>query len=96
VGWIIVAGFLAAVSVAVFGFSFVTPSVQALISRRSDPTQQGGILGVNQSANALSRILGPMAGVAFYYLHPSHALPYVFSVCLLTAMLMLTLREKRT
>jgi len=93
--WLLTA-FLAAVTVAVTGYSFVTPSVQALISRRSDPTKQGEILGVNQSANAMSRILGPMAGVALYYFHFTHVLPYVFSVCLLIVALLLTWRTARS
>jgi MFS family permease len=92
--WSVFWAFLACVTIAVIGFAFVTPSVQALISRRSDPTKQGEILGVNQSANALSRILGPFAGVAFYYLVPSHILPYLFSVVLLGAMLLLALKAR--
>ncbi|TMQ33469.1 MAG: MFS transporter, partial [Planctomycetota bacterium] len=52
----VLVAFLAAITVAVVGFSFVTPSASALISRRSDPAKQGEILGVNQSANAVSRI----------------------------------------
>ena len=39
------------------GAPFLTPSVQALISRRSDPERQGEVLGVNQSFSALARIL---------------------------------------
>jgi MFS transporter, DHA1 family, tetracycline resistance protein len=96
ISWLLLIGFLASVTLAVIGFAFVTPSVQALISRRSDPMKQGEILGVNQSANALSRILGPMAGVGLYYLQPSHVTPYAFSVCLLAIMLMLALRERRS
>ena len=87
--------FLAALSVAVIGFAFVTPSVQALVSRRSDPAKQGEILGVNQSANALSRILGPMAGVWLYYLSPLHILPYAFALGLLTCVFLLTLRVRK-
>jgi MFS family permease len=83
-----------AVTVAVVGFSFVTPSVQALISRRSDPDKQGEILGVNQSANALSRILGPIVGVLLYYLPPAHVLPYLFSVTMLVMVLLLALRAR--
>ena len=89
-------GFLAAITVAVIGYSFVTPSVQALISRRSDPAKQGEILGVNQSVNAMSRILGPMAGISLYYFHFTHVLPYVLSVCLLILALLLTFRVTRT
>ncbi|HLN33001.1 MAG TPA: MFS transporter [Gemmataceae bacterium] len=87
--------FLAGSTLAVIGFAFVTPSIQALISVRSDPTKQGEILGVNQSANALSRILGPMAGMSLYSLPPVHVLPYVFSVTLLVVVLLLTLRVRQ-
>ena len=40
----------------------MTPSVNSLISRRSDPAKQGGILGVTQSISSLARILAPIAG----------------------------------
>jgi MFS family permease len=86
--------FLAAVTVAVIGFAFVTPSVQALVSRRSDPARQGEILGVNQSANALARILGPFLGVTLYGFLPSHVLPYDFAVTLLLIVLLLTARVR--
>jgi DHA1 family tetracycline resistance protein-like MFS transporter len=86
---------LAAVAVAVIGFAFLTPSVQALISRRSDPERQGEILGVNQSANAMSRILGPVCGLALYKMMPSHALPDVFSVALLLLVVFFTLRVRQ-
>lgn len=40
------------------GFAFMPAAIQSLISRRSDPTSQGGILGVGQSLGALARIAG--------------------------------------
>ena len=52
-----------ALAVIVSGFAFITPSLQSLISRRSDPAKQGGILGVAQSVSALARIGGPYVGV---------------------------------
>ena len=79
-------------TVAVMGFAFVTPSVQSLISRRSDPARQGEVLGVNQSASALARILGPLLGVSFFFLLPSHILPYAFGAGLLVVVFLLTLR----
>jgi MFS family permease len=87
-------GLLAILAVAVTGFAFVTPSVQALISRRSDPTRQGEILGVNQSASALARILGPAVGVPFFYLTVHHEMPYAFGTGLLVIVLLLTLRVR--
>jgi MFS family permease len=79
--------FFITVTVAIAGFAFVIPSVQALISRRSAATRQGQVLGVNQSVNALSRILGPFAGVLLYKASPEHTLPYVFAVILLAAVI---------
>jgi MFS family permease len=85
-------GLLIVLAVAVIGFGFMVPSVQALISRLSDPAKQGEILGVNQSTNAISRILGPAIGVQLFLVTPSHALPYVFGTALLLIALLLTLR----
>ncbi len=87
---ILITQLLVMLAVAVTGFAFVTPSVQSLISRFSDPTRQGEILGVNQSANAMARILGPAAGVPLYYLTPDHVVPYCLSAGLLLAVLLLS------
>lgn len=82
-------------TLCVTGFAFMTPSVQALISQRSDPTRQGEVLGVNQSASAMARILGPMVGLFLFKLHPSHMLPYVFGAVLLVVVFLLTLKIRR-
>jgi MFS family permease len=65
---------VAVIPLLVAGFSFVTPSAQALISRRSDPARQGEIMGLNQSASALARILGPVCG--FKLIAHGITLPY--------------------
>jgi MFS family permease len=83
---------LADMTLAVTGFAFLTPSVQSLISRRSDPAKQGEILGVNQSASAMARILGPMAGLSLFGLMPSHILPYACGTALLALVFLMTLR----
>jgi MFS family permease len=83
---------LAVFTVAVMGFAFLTPSVQALISRRSDPTRQGEVLGVNQSASALARILGPFLSITLFFATPSHILPYTFGAALLAVVFFLSLR----
>jgi MFS family permease len=57
---------MGSVVIAVVGFAFVTPSVQALVSRRCSAERQGEILGVNQAASAIARILGPMLGNILY------------------------------
>jgi hypothetical protein len=57
---------LTGLAIVVTGFAFVTPSLNSLLSRWSDPSKQGGILGIGQSISALSRILGPMVGVPLF------------------------------
>jgi MFS family permease len=65
---------LTALAVVVSGFAFMTPSINSLISRRSDPAKQGGILGVAQSISSLARILAPIAGNALLPIHPTYPL----------------------
>jgi MFS family permease len=79
-------------TLAVMGFAFLTPSVQALISRLSDPARQGEVLGVNQSASALARILGPFLSITLFFATPEHVLPYVFGAVLLAIVFILSLR----
>lgn len=87
---LLLAGVLVSLTVAVMGFAFLTPSIQALISRRSDPERQGEILGVNQSASALARILGPFFGIVLFHVpFTYHLLPYIFGALVLLAMLLL-------
>jgi MFS family permease len=83
---------LLVMTVAVMGFAFLTPSVQSLISRRSDPAKQGEILGVNQSASALARILGPLMGLFLFEADRTHILPYLVGTCLLLVVFVITLR----
>jgi MFS family permease len=78
---------MASMTFAVVGFAFLTPSAQALVSRRTDPSRQGEVLGVNQSASALARILGPIFGLTLYKLTETHLLPYLFGSLLVLAML---------
>jgi MFS family permease len=80
---------------AVFGFAFLTPSAQALVSRRTPADRQGEILGVNQSAAAMARILGPMVGLMLYEATPSHMLPYAFGAAVLALMLPMLPRIRR-
>ena len=86
---------LPVLAVAVVGFAFLTPSAQALVSRRSPSDRQGEILGVNQSASAMARILGPVVGLALYKATPAHLLPYAFGAALLLLMLPLVPRIRQ-
>ncbi len=62
--------------IEVTGFALMTPSLQSLISRRSDPSKQGGILGVSQSTSSLARVVGPLIAVPLFFRSPADALPY--------------------
>lgn len=53
--------------VETIGFSFVNPSLQSLLSRRTPVDQQGEVLGLGQSAASLARIFGPLFGVSLFY-----------------------------
>jgi hypothetical protein len=86
---------LPVMTIAVIGFAFMTPSVQALISLRSDPSQQGEVLGVNQSASALARILGPFLGIMLFFASPTHILPYAIGCLLLLLVLALSAKIQR-
>jgi MFS family permease len=86
---------LVSLTLAVVGFALLTPSAQALISRRTVAERQGEILGVNQSASALARILGPLFGLTLYKTTPNHLLPYLFGGGLLLLMLPLIPRIRR-
>jgi DHA1 family tetracycline resistance protein-like MFS transporter len=84
-----------ALTAAVVGFAFLTPSAQALISRRTSADRQGEVLGVNQSASAMARILGPVFGVTLYKSEETHLLPYVVGAVLLVLMLPMLPRIRR-
>ncbi len=78
---------LAAILVEVVGFAFMTPSLNALISRRSDPAAQGGIMGIAQSVSSLARIAGPIFGIRLFY--ESARLPFWAAAVLMTFALVL-------
>jgi hypothetical protein len=50
------------------------------------------VLGVNQSAASMSRILGPMMGIGLFKASNTHVLPYVAGTVLLLAAFLLSLR----
>jgi len=48
------------------GYGLASPSVASLISKQASGARQGEVLGANQSAQSLARILGPIAAGALY------------------------------
>ena len=67
--------------VIVAGFSCIQPSLNSLLSRRSDPEKQGMIMGLGQSVNALARILGSGLSIPLLKLHINA--PYVLAAVLM-------------
>jgi predicted MFS family arabinose efflux permease len=69
-GQSIVATIVSLLAVGV-GWGLLAPSLQSLVSRRALANEQGQVLGVNQSASALARVIGPVsAGWAYGALGP--------------------------
>ena len=67
----IVATLVSLVGVGI-GWGLLAPSLQSLVSRRAMANEQGQVLGVNQSASALARVIGPVAaGWAYGALGPA-------------------------
>jgi len=58
------------------GSGLVQPSISSLLSRMARREDQGGTLGIGESASAMGRIIGPEAGT-FTYSHVSFGFPYV-------------------
>jgi MFS family permease len=83
-----------AAAVEVSGIAFVFPAVQALISRRTDPAEQGGILGAGESVSAIARITGVFFGVWLYMVWPS--VPYWAAAGMMLFVLGLVLLATRT
>lgn len=86
---------LLVMTVAVVGFALMNPSIQSMISRQTDPTRQGEVLGVNQSMASLARVLGPFVGMTLFWVTPSHVAPYVFGALVMAAVFPLTLRIRQ-
>lgn len=85
---------LAALAVVVAGFSFMQPMLNSLLSRRTDPHQQGAILGVGQSVNALARIAGSAVGIPL--LRVGLQTPYYTAAALMALGLLLVIAAARS
>jgi DHA1 family tetracycline resistance protein-like MFS transporter len=59
-------GLLLASAPLALGSGLASPSIMSLLSRFSRAEDQGGTLGIGQSASALGRIVGPLAGTTSF------------------------------
>ena len=77
------------------GQGLVTPSLTSVVADSVSPDRRGEVLGVQQSAGALSRIIGPaIAGLLFD--HAGVAWPYVVAAILTGAAIATVSRRKKT
>jgi multidrug resistance protein len=77
------------------GQGLVTPSLTSVVADSVSPDRRGEVLGVQQSAGALSRIIGPaIAGLLFD--HAGVAWPYVVAAVLTGAAIATVSRRKKT
>jgi DHA1 family tetracycline resistance protein-like MFS transporter len=74
-------GLLLASAPLALGSGLSNPSMMSLLSRHSRPEDQGGTLGIGQSAAALGRIVGPLAGTTSF--SAWHAAPYLGGAALM-------------
>ena len=81
---------LLALGTLAIGMGFNNPALSSAISRLSDPTEQGGMLGLAQSLAALGRIVGPTWG-GFLFDRAGITMPYVSAGTIMTLGLLLAL-----
>jgi MFS family permease len=80
-------------AVEVSGIALVFPAVQSLLSRRSDPARQGGILGAAESLSSVARITGVVLGVRLYLQMPP--LPFTVAAGVMAMVLALLMTAFR-
>lgn len=83
-----------ALAIVTTGFAFMQPSLLALLSRRSNPEQQGVIMGVGQSVSSLARIIGSGIGIPLLTIHLN--LPYFVAIGLMTCGVLVIISAGRT
>ena len=73
---------LGALGVMALGLGFNNPSLTSMISKLSDPDDQGGILGLASSLSSLGRVVGPAWGG---YLYDAYGMttPYISAATLM-------------
>lgn len=57
------------------GLALISPSISALISKRTPDSQQGIALGISQSVGSLARIMSPLVAGALFF-HLGYSFPY--------------------
>lgn len=84
-------GLLGACALLAVGYGVASPALSSLVSRQAPASDQGRILGLNQSMGSLARVVGPLlAGVVFDY--GGEAAPFFSASAILFIALLLAAR----
>ena len=84
---------LAAMTIAGYGFSIISPALNSLISLQVDEENQGGIMGVTRSATTMGRVAGPaLAGALFGFMGMDW--PYIVGAALMAVVMILALKNR--
>jgi DHA1 family tetracycline resistance protein-like MFS transporter len=84
---------LLALGALAFGQGIAWPTLSSLISKLTEASEQGGVLGVSQSVGSLARILGPLWGGWLFDWGPAR--PYVTTGLLMVGATVVALRVGR-
>ena len=75
--------FFAGMGLISFATGLILPSISALASLYSSPTEQGRNLGILRSAGSLARVVGPITAALIYFKTGSHCWVYVCATLLM-------------
>lgn len=77
-----------AIAMITIGIALATPALQSLVAAQTEEAERGAAMGLNQSAQALGRVIGPaISGLAFDAL--GHSAPYALAAGLIALALAL-------
>lgn len=93
-GWLGLAWLLGAMLPAAVGGSVISPSINSLITRRTPPTDVGGMLGASASLVSLANAITPLAGGALFQLFGTSA-PFLVGGLMMAALVVVALRTVR-
>jgi predicted MFS family arabinose efflux permease len=81
---------LVACALLALGMGFNNPSLSAMVSRLTDPNDQGGVLGLAQSLGSLGRIVGPAWG-GFLFDRFGPTMPYMSAAAIMSVAFLVAL-----
>lgn len=93
-GWLGLAFILLAMAPVAIGGGVLQPSINSLITKRSDPSQVGGMLGISAAFLSGANAVAPVVGGAIFQALGSRA-PFLLGGALLAVLFLIALRAIR-